>query len=51
MVRPDGGGIRGLSELLLLKEMMERLRAHKGLDSVPHPCDVFDMMAGSGTGG
>ena len=49
--RLDAGGIRGLSELILLKEMMERLKDHKKLDSVPRPCEVFDMIAGSGTGG
>lgn len=47
----DGGGIRGLSQLLILKELMERLKFEKKLDAVPRPCDVFDMIAGSGTGG
>lgn len=30
---------------------MERLKVKKGLDFVPPPCEVFDMIAGSGTGG
>lgn len=48
----DGGGIRGLSELFLVKEMMCRLREKKGPHAeIPRPCDVFDMIAGSGTGG
>lgn len=47
----DGGGIRGISELYILKEIMERLQAKKGMNIVPRPCDVFDVIAGSGTGG
>jgi len=48
---PDGGGIRGLSELLILKEMMERIQFEESLPNVPLPCEYFDMMGGTGTGG
>lgn len=47
----DDGGIHGLSELFILKELMDRLKASKKLDFIPPPCEVFDMIAGSGTGG
>ena len=49
--RTDGGGIRGLSELLILKEIMERIQYKSKLPTVPLPCEYFDMMCGSGTGG
>ena len=47
----DGGGIRGLSELLILKEIMARIQYKDGLTELPLPCDYFDMIGGSGTGG
>ncbi|CAE6511106.1 unnamed protein product, partial [Rhizoctonia solani] len=44
----DGGGIRGLSELILISETMNRLGGgSKGF----LPADYFDVIAGSGTGG
>ncbi|KAI9847126.1 MAG: hypothetical protein M1838_001009 [Thelocarpon superellum] len=43
----DGGGVRGLSSLLILKQLMERIDPK----SPPKPCDHFDMMAGTSTGG
>ena len=47
----DGGGIRGLSELLILKEMMERIQYENKLKDLPLPCEYFDMIGGNGTGG
>lgn len=47
----DGGGIRGLSELLILKEIMYRLKAEQGLSEIPRPCEYFDMIGGTSTGG
>ncbi|KAJ5585584.1 uncharacterized protein N7459_005384 [Penicillium hispanicum] len=43
----DGGGVRGLSMLLILKRLME------GIDPLnpPKPCDYFDMIGGTSTGG
>lgn len=43
----DGGGVRGLSTLLILKRVME------GINPVdpPKPCDYFDMIGGTSTGG
>lgn len=43
----DGGGVRGLSSLLVLKQLMESLDPIKP----PKPCEYFDMIAGTSTGG
>ncbi len=43
----DGGGIRGLSSLLILKEVMKAINP----SAPPRPCDYFDMIAGTSTGG
>jgi len=47
----DGGGIRGLSELVILHEIMERVKMRKGLAELPKPCDYFHLIGGTGTGG
>jgi patatin-like phospholipase/acyl hydrolase len=43
----DGGGVRGLSSLIILKQLM------KLIDPVspPKPCEYFDMIGGTSTGG
>ncbi|KAH7136769.1 acyl transferase/acyl hydrolase/lysophospholipase [Dactylonectria estremocensis] len=43
----DGGGVRGLSSLRILQRVVELI------DPVnpPKPCDCFDMIAGTSTGG
>jgi patatin-like phospholipase/acyl hydrolase len=49
----DGGGVRGLSTLHVLKDIMDQLnyeRKKSGLDPVK-PCDVFDLIGGTSTGG
>lgn len=49
----DGGGVRGLSSLYVLKGIMDRLngqRKAKHLDSMK-PCDLFDLIGGTSTGG
>jgi patatin-like phospholipase/acyl hydrolase len=43
----DGGGVRGLSTLMILEELMEKINP----DSPPKPCDYFDMIGGTRTGG
>lgn len=40
----DGGGVRGLASLYMLR----RLLSHVGS---PKPCDYFDMICGTSTGG
>ncbi|KAI1092459.1 acyl transferase/acyl hydrolase/lysophospholipase [Rostrohypoxylon terebratum] len=47
----DGGGIRGKSSLLILENIMERVRDAQNLDHVPKPCDIFDLIGGTSTGG
>jgi len=49
----DGGGVRGLSSLYILKSIMDRLnttRKAKGLSPVK-PCEMFDLIGGTSTGG
>ncbi|KAK4170949.1 hypothetical protein QBC36DRAFT_295822 [Triangularia setosa] len=43
----DGGGVRGLSSLLILQQLMTAVDP----ESPPKPCDYFDMIGGTSTGG
>ncbi|KAI9733092.1 MAG: hypothetical protein M1834_003639 [Cirrosporium novae-zelandiae] len=43
----DGGGIRGLSSLMILEQLMQTIDSY----SPPKPCDYFDMIGGTSTGG
>lgn len=47
----DGGGIRGLSSILILKEIMRRVNF--GVEPEQHlqPWQVFDLIGGTSTGG
>lgn len=47
----DGGGIRGLSELMILNEIMRRVQYDQQLAELPRPCDYFDLIGGTSTGG
>ena len=57
----DGGGIRGLSELLIVQEVMHKIMIEKNkklkldgqppLTCLPRPCDHFDLIGGTSTGG
>lgn len=55
----DGGGIRGLSILFNLKEILFqlcKLEQHGDEDAMEmnglrKPCEVFDFIGGTGTGG
>ncbi|MCJ1434912.1 hypothetical protein MMC27_004282 [Xylographa pallens] len=47
----DGGGVRGLSELLILKRLMHRIDPQTKDRKLPKPCDYFDVMYGTSTGG
>jgi patatin-like phospholipase/acyl hydrolase len=47
----DGGGIRGMSELIILDETMHRVQRKGNLSTVPLPADYFDMICGTSTGG
>lgn len=49
----DGGGVRGLSTLYILKSVMTLLnheRKEIGLPPVK-PCEIFDLIGGTSTGG
>ncbi|KAI4610293.1 hypothetical protein J4E80_008057 [Alternaria sp. BMP 0032] len=43
----DGGGVRGLSALLILERLMKTVDS----ETPPKPCDYFDMIGGTSTGG
>ncbi|KAJ7448125.1 acyl transferase/acyl hydrolase/lysophospholipase [Mycena latifolia] len=47
----DGGGAGVLSELLILERIMYQVQATLGSDTTPTPCDYFEVIGGSGTGG
>ncbi|KAJ7105336.1 acyl transferase/acyl hydrolase/lysophospholipase [Mycena epipterygia] len=47
----DGGGAGALSELLILDRMMYKIKTEGQLDTVPSPCECFELIGGSGTGG
>jgi patatin-like phospholipase/acyl hydrolase len=53
----DGGGVRGLSEVLILKFLMMRLkfeqekRTRQKLPDYPEPWQYFDLICGTSTGG
>jgi hypothetical protein len=50
----DAGGPQAISQLLILKDVMERLSKDENGESqgpVKRPCEVFDMIGGVGTGG
>lgn len=47
----DGGGIRGVSMLLILDEIMRRVQRDKHLESLPRPCEYFHLIGGTSTGG
>ena len=43
----DGGGVRGLSTLIILQQLMETIDP----ETPPKPCEYFDMIGGTSTGG
>lgn len=56
MVRTDGGGVRGLAELLILERIfgtMEAIVANELGDAARPllPSDFFDLIGGTSTGG
>jgi patatin-like phospholipase/acyl hydrolase len=46
----DGGGVKGLSSLFILKEIMGSIR-RKSQEEAPLPCKYFDLIGGTSTGG
>jgi|SRR5579859_345357 len=47
----DGGGVYGLSELLILRRLMNDVTLAANLDSPALPCKYFDLIGGVGMGG
>jgi hypothetical protein len=47
----DAGGPGVISELMIVEEIMNRIRWDRKLDSTPRPCDYAEFMIGSGLGG
>ncbi|KAK0187030.1 acyl transferase/acyl hydrolase/lysophospholipase [Armillaria mellea] len=47
----DGGGVRGVSELVMLHIIMKHVQTHKNLPNTPKPCEYFDLIGGTSTGG
>jgi patatin-like phospholipase/acyl hydrolase len=54
----DGGGVRGLSSLLIVQRLMhevQRLMIDEGNTTddgkLPRPCEYFDLICGTSTGG
>jgi patatin-like phospholipase/acyl hydrolase len=45
----DGGGVRGISSLYILKAIMQRVKGPDGKEL--KPCDCFDLIVGTSTGG
>ncbi|KIV86105.1 hypothetical protein PV11_01740 [Exophiala sideris] len=43
----DGGGVRGLSALMILEQLMQTIDS----ENPPKPCEYFDMIGGTSTGG
>src|SRR5579859_1982763 len=53
----DGGGVRGISSLYMLKELMAQIKRERRVENpnMPlsdiRPCEVFDLICGTSTGG
>ena len=48
---PDGGGIRGLIQLIILDNIMETIKSRYTLETTPSPYQYFDLIGGTSTGG
>lgn len=47
----DGGGVRGLSSLIVLREIMYHIQRETEQDRTPDPYEYFDLIGGTSTGG
>ncbi|KAJ4245722.1 hypothetical protein NW762_013846 [Fusarium torreyae] len=47
----DGGGVRGIMGLVVLRELILRIQKRKGLNEMPRPADYFELAGGTSTGG
>ena len=46
----DGGGVRGLASLVILRDIMDDIATRDDVEE-PKPCDYFDLICGTSTGG
>lgn len=47
----DGGGIRVLSQIIMLKDLMKAVQETGHLSETPEPWQCFDLIGGTNTGG
>lgn len=47
----DGGGFKGPSSLVILKNLMAQISRRYSNTSTLRPCEYFDLICGTGTGG
>ena len=47
----DGGGVRGLASIIILKKIMKGVNANRASGTELEPWQVFDMIGGTSTGG
>ncbi|KAH6707866.1 acyl transferase/acyl hydrolase/lysophospholipase [Leptodontidium sp. MPI-SDFR-AT-0119] len=47
----DGGGVKGMAILLILKRLFRTIQRDEHLPEMPRPCDYFDLIGGTSTGG
>ena len=48
----DGGGVRGLFSIIVLEKVLEEVHhLEGGIGSTPKPCEVFNLIGGTSTGG
>jgi patatin-like phospholipase/acyl hydrolase len=47
----DGGGVKGISSLLILHAIMKEVQELTGQNDLPLPVDYFDLAGGTSTGG
>lgn len=47
----DGGGIKGYTALLILRRIFRTIAAEGQFPTPPRPCDIFDLITGTSTGG
>jgi patatin-like phospholipase/acyl hydrolase len=47
----DGGGVKGMAILLILKRLFRTIQREEHLPEIPRPCSYFDLIGGTSTGG
>lgn len=48
----DGGGVRGLFSIMVLEKVLEEVHhLEGGIGPTPRPCEIFNLIGGTSTGG